>query len=173
MLSARLVFEQSYEGIDGDRASSTELYAIFSRLADVLIKQSRAVTGSVNQNGEVQAIGGVNEKIEGFFEVCKARGLTGDQGVLIPKSNVQHLILKDEVVEVVSKGSFHIYPISMIDEGIEVLTGVKVGKKLPDGSFEAGSINDRVDKQLRGMAKKLKEFSLLEKKGKEESEEGS
>ena len=173
-LSARLVFEQSYEGIEGDSASSTELYAILSRLADAPIKQSLAVTGSVNQNGEVQAIGGVNDKIEGFFEVCKARGLSGDQGVMIPKSNVQNLMLKDEVVEAVAKGSFHIYPISTIDEGIEILTGVKAGKRLADGSFEAGSINDRVDKQLRGMAKKLQEFSAAgEKKKGSRSEEDS
>ncbi len=172
-LSARLVFEQSYEGIEGDSASSTELYAILSRLADVPIKQSLAVTGSVNQNGKVQAIGGVNEKIEGFFEVCKAKGLSGDQGVLIPESNVQHLMLKDEVIEAVSKGNFHIYPVSTIDEGIEVLTGVNAGKRLPDDSFESGSVNDRVDKRLREMAEKLKEFSLREKKEKGESEEGS
>jgi predicted ATP-dependent protease len=173
-LSARLVFEQSYEGIEGDSASSTELYAILSRLADAPIKQSLAVTGSVNQNGEVQAIGGVNDKIEGFYEVCKARGLKGDNGVMIPKSNVQNLMLKDEVVEAVAKGSFHIYPISTIDEGIEVLTGVKAGKRLADGSFEADSINDRVDKQLRGMAKKLQEFSAArEKKKGSESEEDS
>jgi len=170
-LSARLVFEQSYEGVEGDSASSTELYAILSRLANVPIKQGLAVTGSVNQRGEVQAIGGVNEKIEGFFETCKAKGLTGDQGVLIPESNVQNLMLKEEVVEAVAKGKFHMHPIKTIDEGIEVLTGVKAGERLPDGTFEAGSINDRVDKQLQAMAEKLKEFSVPETEEKRKPEE--
>jgi len=172
-LSARLVFEQSYEGVEGDSASSTELYAILSRLASVPVKQSLAVTGSVNQGGEVQAIGGVNEKIEGFFEICRAKGLTRDQGVLIPESNVQNLMLKEEVVEAAAKGSFRIYPIKTIDEGIEVLTGLKAGRRLPDGTFEPGSINDRVDKQLRGMAEKLREFSVpeMEEKGKTEETE--
>ena len=170
-LSARLVFEQSYEGVEGDSASSTELYAILSRLANVPIKQGLAVTGSVNQRGEVQAIGGVNEKIEGFFEICKAKGLTGDQGVLIPESNVQNLMLKEELVEAAAGGKFHIYPIKTIDEGIEALTGANAGRKLPDGMFEAGSINDRVDKQLRAMAEKLKEFSIPEAEEKKKPEE--
>jgi len=170
-LSSRLVFEQSYEGVEGDSASSTELYAILSRLASVPVKQNLAVTGSVNQKGEVQAIGGVNEKIEGFFEICRAKGLTGDQGVLIPESNAQNLMLKEEVVEAAAKGSFHIYPIRTIDEGIEVLTGLKAGRRLPDGTFEPGSINDRVDKQLRGMAEKLREFSIPETEEKRKTEE--
>ena len=109
-MSARLVFEQSYDEVDGDSASSTELYSLLSRLAEVPIKQGIAVTGSVNQKGEVQAIGGVNEKIEGFFEVCRARGLTGEQGVIIPASNVRNLMLKGEVVEAIQQGKFHIYP---------------------------------------------------------------
>ncbi len=158
-LSARLVFEQSYEEVEGDSASSTELYALLSRLAGVPIKQDIAVTGSVNQNGEVQAIGGVNEKIEGFFEVCRVKGLNGKQGVLIPASNVRNLMVKDEVVKAVRAGKFHIYPVSNIDEGLEVLTGLKAGKCLEDGSFEPGSVNDRVQKQLINLAERLREFA--------------
>jgi len=157
-LSARLVFEQSYEGVEGDSASSTELYAILSSLADLPIKQSLAVTGSVNQKGEVQAIGGVNEKIEGFFEVCKAKGLNGQQGVITPMSNVQNLMLKEEVVEAVREGKFHIYPVRTIDQGIEILTGVKPGSRREDGTFEEGTINYRVDMRLRNMAERLREF---------------
>lgn len=163
-LAARLVFEQSYEEIEGDSASSTELYALLSRLANVPIKQGIAVTGSVNQKGEVQAIGGVNEKIEGFFEVCRAKGLNGQQGVLIPSSNVRNLMLKPEVVEAIKAGKFHIYPVSTIDEGIEVLTGLKAGKRLEDGSFEPGSINDRVQKCLISLAEKLRDFTKGEEK---------
>jgi lon-related putative ATP-dependent protease len=170
-LSARLVFEQNYEGVEGDSASSTELYAILSALAGLPIKQNIAVTGSVNQKGEVQAIGGVNEKIEGFFEVCKAKGLNGKQGVMIPESNVQNLMLKEEIIEAVKKGKFRIYSVKTIDEGIEILTGVKAGEKQKDGSFENGTVNDRVDKHLRGMAEKLQEFqpSFMEEKRKSES----
>ena len=135
-LSARLVFEQNYEGIEGDSASSTELYSILSALSGLPIKQNIAVTGSVNQKGEVQAIGGVNEKIEGFYEVCKLKGLTGQQGVMIPDSNVQNLMLKEEVVEAVKAGKFNVYSVKTIDEGIEVLTGRKAGQKLADGTFE-------------------------------------
>ncbi len=128
-LSARLVFEQNYGGVEGDSASSTELYAILSALSGLPIKQNLAVTGSVNQKGEVQAIGGVNEKIEGFFEVCKAKGFTGKQGVMIPASNVQNLMLKEEIVDAVKAGQFHIYSVGTIDEGIEVLTGTKAGER--------------------------------------------
>ena len=157
-LSARLVFEQNYSGVEGDSASSTELYCILSALSGVPIKQNFAVTGSVNQKGEVQAIGGVNEKIEGFFEVCKARGLTGEQAVMIPESNVQNLMLKEEVIDAVKASHFSIYSVKTIDEGIEVLTGVKAGQRRPDGSFEEGTINYLVDKQLREMADKIKEY---------------
>jgi lon-related putative ATP-dependent protease len=157
-LSARLVFEQNYAGVEGDSASSTELYAILSALSGLPIKQSIAVTGSVNQKGEVQAIGGVNEKIEGFFEICKAKGFTGQQGVMIPESNIQNLMLKEEVVDAVKAGQFHIYSAKTIDEGIEVLTGIKAGKRLKDGTFEDGTVNYRVNKQLEDMAEKLKEF---------------
>ncbi|MCW4046942.1 MAG: AAA family ATPase [Candidatus Bathyarchaeota archaeon] len=157
-LSARLTFEQSYSGVEGDSASSTELYAIISALSGAPIKQNIAVTGSVNQKGEVQAIGGVNEKIEGFFEVCKAKGFTGHQGVIIPESNVQNLMLKEEIVDAVKAGQFHIYSVRNIDEGIEILTGMKAGKKREDGTFEEGTVNYQADKQLREMAEKLKEF---------------
>jgi lon-related putative ATP-dependent protease len=157
-LSARLVFEQSYGGVEGDSASSTELYAILSALSELPIKQNIAVTGSVNQKGEVQAIGGVNEKIEGFFEVCKAGGLTGEQGVMIPESNVQNLMLKEEIVDAVKARKFHIYSAKSIDEGIEVLTGTKAGIKRQDGTFEKETVNYRVNKQLKDMAEKLKEF---------------
>jgi lon-related putative ATP-dependent protease len=157
-LSARLVFEQSYEGVEGDSASSTELYALLSTLSGLPIRQSLAVTGSVNQKGEVQAIGGVNEKIEGFFEVCRAKGFTGKQGVMIPESNIQNLMLKEEVVEAVKQGKFRIYAVKTIDEGIEVLTGTKAGERQEDGTFEEGTVNDKVDKRLREMAEKLREF---------------
>ena len=157
-LSARLVFEQNYEGVEGDSASSTELYSILSSLSGLPIKQNLAVTGSVNQKGEVQAIGGVNEKIEGFYEVCKAKGLTGEQGVMIPDSNVQNLMLKEEVVDAVKEGKFNVYSVKTIDEGIEVLTGAKAGQWRADGTYEQGTVNYLVDKQLREMAEKLKEY---------------
>jgi lon-related putative ATP-dependent protease len=161
-LSARLVFEQNYEGVEGDSASSTELYSILSALSGLPIKQNIAVTGSVNQKGEVQAIGGVNEKIEGFFEVCKLKGLTGQQGVMIPESNVQNLMLKEEVVEAVKTSKFNIYSTKTIDEGIEFLTGTKAGQRRQDGTFEEGTVNYIVDKQLRDMAEKLKEYPPVE-----------
>jgi predicted ATP-dependent protease len=157
-LSARLVFEQNYGGVEGDSASSTELYSILSALSEIPIKQSLAVTGSVNQKGEVQAIGGVNEKIEGFFEVCKAKGFTGKQGVMIPESNVQNLMLKEEIVEAVKEGKFHIYSVRTVDEGMEILTGVKAGKRRKDGTFEKETVNYKVDERLKEMAEKLKTF---------------
>src|SRR5207247_325571 len=147
-LSCRLVFEQSYGSVDGDSASSTELYAILSALAELPIKQSLAVNGSVNQEGEVQAIGGVNEKIEGFYQTCKVKGLKGDEGVIIPKSNTQHLMLNEEVVDAVRKGRFHIYPVGRVDEGIEILTGVKAGQMRGDGTYEPGTVHDRANKRL-------------------------
>jgi len=157
-LSARLVFEQNYGGVEGDSASSTELYCILSSLSGLSIKQNFAVTGSVNQKGEVQAIGGVNEKIEGFYEVCKAKGLTGRQAVMIPESNVQNLMLKEEVVDAVKEGKFSIYSVRTIDDGIEVLTGTKAGQRREDGTYEEGTVNYLVDKRLREMADKLKEY---------------
>jgi lon-related putative ATP-dependent protease len=153
-LAATLVFEQSYGGVDGDSASSAELYALLSALSEVPIKQSLAVTGSVNQQGEVQAIGGVNEKIEGFFDICRARRLDGQQGVLIPKSNVQHLMLREDVVEAVKNGQFSIYGVGTIDEGIEILTGVKAGERGADASFPAGTINRLVEDKLRTFAER-------------------
>jgi lon-related putative ATP-dependent protease len=165
-LSARLVFEQNYGGVDGDSASSTELYAILSAISSVPVKQNIAVTGSVNQKGEVQAIGGVNEKIEGFFEICKIKGLNSMQGVMIPESNAQNLMLKEEIVEAVKAGKFHIYTAKTIDEGIEVLTGIKAGERQNDGIFQKDSINYLVDKRLRQMAEKLKEFPTSEKTSK-------
>ncbi len=157
-LSASICFEQSYEGVDGDSASSTELYALLSSLSDIPVKQNIAVTGSVNQKGEIQAIGGVNQKIEGFFRVCKARGLTGNQGVMIPEANRRHLMLRSEVVEAVRKGTFHIYAVKTVDEGIEVITGLKAGKKRKDGSYPRNTVNYAVDRALNNMALQLKEF---------------
>jgi lon-related putative ATP-dependent protease len=158
-LAASLVFEQSYGGVDGDSASSTELYALLSALADVPIKQGFAVTGSVNQWGDVQAIGGVNEKIEGFFDVCKAKGLTGDQGVLIPRANVQHLMLREDVVEAAAAGKFIIHGVSSIDHGIELLTGVAAGARGVDGRFPDGSVNARVEARLRAFAERARAFN--------------
>ncbi|HLH32168.1 MAG TPA: ATP-binding protein, partial [Terriglobia bacterium] len=153
-LSASLVFEQSYSGVEGDSASSTELYALLSAIADLPIKQSLAVTGSVNQLGEVQPIGGVNEKIEGFFDVCQARGLTGDQGVLIPASNVRNLMLRQDVVDAVSRGEFHIYPVETIDQGIELLTGIEAGELNEEGDYPYGTVNHLVERRLQEMARK-------------------
>ena len=157
-LAATLVFEQSYGGVDGDSASSAELYALLSALSDIPIKQSLAVTGSINQWGEVQAIGGVNEKIEGFFDICRARGLNEQQGVLIPKSNVQHLMLREDVVEAVKHGQFAIYPVGSVDEGIEILTGVKAGERGPEGRFPAGTVNRLVEDKLRSFAERGRSF---------------
>src|SRR6266516_3186545 len=154
-LSCRLVFEQSYGSVDGDSASSTELYAILSALSELPIKQNLAVTGSVNQRGEVQAIGGVNEKIEGFYQTCKVKGLKGDEGVIIPKSNTQHLMLNEDVVDAVRKGRFHIYPVGTIDEGIEILTGVRAGQLKSDGAYEPGTVHYRVNKRLAEMTQRM------------------
>ena len=157
-LGASLVFEQSYGGVDGDSASSAELYALLSALAEMPIKQSLAVTGSVNQYGEVQAIGGVNEKIEGFFDVCSARGLTGEHGVLVPDSNVKHLMLRDDVVEAVAEGRFAIYSVKTIAEGIEILTGVPAGERDESGAFPPGSLNEAVDRRLIELAEARRSF---------------
>jgi len=157
-LAARVVFEQSYEGIEGDSASSAELFALLSALSGLPVKQGIAVTGSVNQPGELQAIGGVNQKIEGFFDVCQAKGLTGEQGVIIPQSNVQSLMLREDVVGAVKSKRFHIWPVKTIDEGIEILTGVAAGKRGPDGQFPEGTVGYRVDQRLREFAECLKEF---------------
>jgi len=163
-LSASLCFEQSYEGVEGDSASSAELYAILSSLSDKPLKQGIAVTGSVNQMGEIQPIGGVNQKIEGFFRVCQAQGLTGEQGVLIPQQNLKNLMLRDEVVEAVKQGQFHVYSARTIDEGIEILTGIAAGDRQEDGTYPEGTINHLVDRRLEGMARRLKSFYADEKK---------
>jgi lon-related putative ATP-dependent protease len=154
--SASICFEQNYDGVEGDSASSTELYALLSVLAGVPIQQGIAVTGSVNQLGMVQPIGGVNEKVEGYFAVCKAKGLTGRQGVMIPKTNERHLMLSDEVVAAVKKGKFHLWSVATIDEGIEILTGVPAGARQADGSYPAGTVNYLVDQRLRQMLRQLK-----------------
>ena len=158
-LSASICFEQSYDGVDGDSASSTELYAILSSLSEVPIQQGIAVTGSVNQNGEIQAIGGINQKIEGFYDVCRLKGITGNQGVLIPKSNLRNLMLRPDVVQAVRDGKFHIYAVNNIDEGIEVLTGVPAGERDPDGHYPEGSINSRVEKKLRRFSEQLRQVA--------------
>jgi len=158
-LSASLVFEQSYSGVEGDSASSAELYALLSAIAEVPIKQSLAVTGSVNQLGRVQPIGGVNEKIEGFFDICKSRGLSGEQGVLIPASNVQHLMLRNDVVEAVENEVFSIYPVETIDQGIELLTGLPAGEPDDEGRYPADGINARVFEGLAELARRRKAFS--------------
>jgi lon-related putative ATP-dependent protease len=157
-LGASLVFEQSYGGVDGDSASSTELYALLSAIARAPIRQSLAVTGSVNQRGQVQAIGGVNEKIEGFFDLCQARGLTGEQGVLIPAANVKHLMLRRDVVAAAAAGRFHIYPVETIDQGIELLTGIPAGVRSDDGTYPEGTINRLVEDRLAQLSEKRKEF---------------
>jgi lon-related putative ATP-dependent protease len=155
---ASLVFEQSYEGVEGDSASVAESCALLSAIAAVPIKQSLAVTGSVNQHGRVQVIGGVNEKIEGFFDVCKARGLTGSQGVLIPADNVKHLMLRRDVVDAVRNGQFHVYPITHIDEAITLLTGVTAGTRDEHGEYPPGSVNRLVEQRLKALAEARREF---------------
>jgi len=159
-LSASLVFEQSYGGVEGDSASAAELFALMSALSDVPIRQTFAVTGSVNQMGEVQAIGGVNEKIEGFFDVCRASGLTGKQGAIIPASNVKHLMLRPDIVAAVEAGLFHVYAIGHVDQGIELLTGRKAGMRGPDGHFEPGTINALVEERLLHYARLRRRYGL-------------
>ncbi len=170
-LSASLAFEQSYSGVEGDSASSTEVYAILSSLSKLPLRQDIAVTGSLNQKGEIQPIGGVNEKIEGFFDVCKAKGLTGTQGVIIPHQNVQNLMLRNEVIEAVKQGTFHIYPVKTIDEGIEILTSIKAGKRKTDGTFEEDTVNHAVDEELKRLARSWKTFADTRDKEKESKEE--
>lgn len=158
-LFASLVFEQSYGGVEGDSASSAELYTLLSALAEIPLRQDLAVTGSVNQHGRVQAIGGVNEKIEGFYDICCARGLTGTQGVLIPQSNVQHLMLRQDVIEACKDGRFAIYPIATIDEGIALLTGSIACDRQADGLYPEGSLNRRVEDRLRAFAAVRRDFA--------------
>jgi len=165
-LNASICFEQSYSGVDGDSASSTEAYCLLSSLSGVPIKQQIAVTGSMNQHGKIQPIGGVNEKIEGFYHVCKAKGLTGEQGVMIPETNKKHLMLKDEVIEAVKKKKFHIWAVSTIDEGIEILTEKKAGKRDKNGKYPKGTINYLVDKKLREYSEKFATLNAPKKTSK-------
>jgi predicted ATP-dependent protease len=157
-LSATICLEQVYGEIEGDSASSAELYALLSSLAGLPIKQSLAVTGSVNQHGVVQAIGGVNEKIEGFYTLCAHQGLTGEQGVIIPRANVRNLMLRQEVIDAVRAGTFHIYAVSTIDEGIEILTGMPAGVADAEGIFSSTSVNGRVSQTLHEFARSMREF---------------
>jgi len=157
-LQASIVLEQSYGGIEGDSASSGELYALLSALAGVPVRQCFAVTGSVNQHGEIQAIGGVNQKIEGFFDVASARGLDGTQGVLIPSSNVKHLMLRRDVIEAVRDGRFHIYPVRTVDEGLAILTGLPAGERDADGHYPEGSLNHRISARLIEFAERRRAF---------------
>ncbi len=164
-LAASLVFEQSYGGVDGDSASSAELYALLSAIGRIPLRQSFAVTGSINQHGRIQPIGGVNEKIEGFFDVCRARGLTGEQGVLIPASNVKHLMLRDDVIQAVRDGTFHVWPVETVDQGMELLTGLPMGKRGErgerdgEGAYPEGSVNALVAERLAALAERAKELS--------------
>jgi predicted ATP-dependent protease len=158
-LAASLCFEQSYEGIDGDSASSTELYALLSSLSGMPIKQGIAVTGSVDQNGRIQPIGGVNQKIEGFYDLCKVRGLTGDQGVMIPARNVKNLMLRKDLVDAVAVGRFHIYAVGAIDEGIEILTGFPAGVRTSSGSFQEGTVNYCIEKRLKEFSEGMRKYA--------------
>ncbi len=158
-LSATLVFEQSYGPIDGDSASAAELFALLSAITGVGLRQDLAVTGSINQHGDIQPIGGVNEKIEGFFDVCRIRGLTGRQGVIIPAANVEHLMLRQDVIDAVAAGRFHVHAISTMDEGIALLTGLPAGEALEDGGYSPGSFNARVLDRLRALAERRREFA--------------
>jgi predicted ATP-dependent protease len=151
-ISASITFEQLYEGVDGDSASSSELYCLLSSLSNIPIKQDIAVTGSVNQHGIIQPVGGVTEKVEGFFYVCKAKGLTGTQGVIIPKRNEANLVLQDEVIEAVRNGKFHIYSIDTIDEGIEILMERPAGERQPDGTYPEGTVHRAVADALNEMS---------------------
>lgn len=162
-ISASICFEQSYSGVDGDSASSSEVYALISSIANLPLRQDIAVTGSINQKGEIQPIGGVNQKIEGFYDVCKAKGVTGKQGVMIPYTNIPNLMLREDTVEAIKENKFHLYPVKTIDQGIELLTGKKAGQKQKNGKFEKNSINDLVDRKLLEFAVKLKEFGKEKK----------
>ena len=157
-LAASICFEQSYSGVDGDSASSTEIYALVSALSGIPLRQDIAVTGSLNQQGDIQAIGGINEKIEGFFDVCRIKGLTGTQGVLMPESNVEDLMLREDVLDAVAAGKFHIWPVSRVEQGIEILTGSTAAERNGDGSFGAGTVFWLMNEKLGEMAKTLKQF---------------
>jgi predicted ATP-dependent protease len=157
-LSTSLCFEQSYDGIDGDSASSTELYAIMSSLSGLPMKQNIAVTGSVNQKGEIQPIGGVNQKVEGMYDVCRIAGLTGDQGVMVPHQNLRNLMLRSDVVQAIKEGRFHIYSVKTIDEGLEILTGCPAGERGPDGAFPEGTVNSLVEKRFGELNRSMRGY---------------
>jgi predicted ATP-dependent protease len=157
-LAASLVFEQSYGGVDGDSASAAELFALLSAILRVPLSQSFAVTGSVNQLGRIQAIGGVNEKIEGFFDVCSQRGLTGRQGVIIPRANAEHLMLRRDVVDAAAAGRFRVHAIELVDEGLALLTGQEPGERGEDGRFPEGTLNARIEARLRFLAEESRRF---------------
>jgi len=167
-LTASLCFEQTYGMVDGDSASSTELFALLSAIADVPIDQGIAVTGSVSQKGEIQPVGGVTKKIEGFYDICGHKGLTGRQGVVIPRKNVKDLMLKTEVVDSVKKGRFHLYPIDTIEDGVEILMGVKAGRRRKDGAYPKGSLFWLVDERLKKLAECARDFA----KNKDSESEG-
>ena len=158
-LNASLVFEQSYGGVDGDSASAAELFALLSALAEAPIKQCFAVTGSVDQRGQIQAIGGVNEKIEGFFDACQAVGFDGHQGVIIPASNVKNLMLRRDVVAAATEGQFAVFPIDSVDQGLELLTGIPAGQPDADGNYPNGSLNQRIAARLDLLAAKTAELA--------------
>src|SRR2546429_5227727 len=157
-LAASICFEQTYSGVDGDSASSTEIYALASALSGLPLRQDIAVTGSINQQGDIQAIGGVNEKIEGFFDVCRIKGLTGTQGVMMPDSNVEDLMLREDILEAVAAGKFHIWPVAKVEQGIEILTGKTAGRRNGHGKFDARTAFALMDEGLRELAKTRKEF---------------
>jgi len=158
-LQATITFEQTYDEVDGDSASSTELYALLSSLSGLPLRQGIAVTGSVGQHGEIQAVGGVTRKIEGFFATCKARGLTGEQGVIVPRSNLANLMLRPEVVEAVRAGAFHVWAVQTVDEGIELLTGRPAGSPRADGTYPEGSVNALVAARLGDYADRVRTFA--------------
>jgi ATP-dependent Lon protease len=166
-MSASICFEQSYGGVDGDSASSSELYAILSSVGGVPIRQDLAVTGSINQKGEIQPIGGVNEKIEGFYRVCKARGLKGTEGVVIPEQNVADLMLDEEVVQAVTAKKFHIYPVKTVDEGILILTGLPAGTPSKKGAYPPGTVNRLVTDNLKAMLDQWKDYGRDKDKDKD------
>ena len=158
-LHASLVFEQSYGGIEGDSASAAELFALISAIADIPITQEIAVTGSVNQHGEVQAVGGINEKVEGFFDVCRARGLTGRQGVIIPARNARHLMLRQDVIESVRQGQFHVYVVETVDQGLHLLTGMEPSERDATGRYPERTLNNLVESRLIELAEAWHHFA--------------
>jgi len=170
-LTASLCFEQSYGLVEGDSASSTELYVLLSAIANVPIHQGISVTGSVSQKGEVQPIGGVNHKIKGWFDICKYKGLTGKQGVMIPSKNVRNLMLEQEIVDAVKDGKFNVWPVSTIEEGIAILTGMEAGKLQEDGTYPEGTLFRKVDERLQKIAEIVREYGKDSENGKQKKEE--